>query len=351
MAWLTGWTYRKKITTQFANVDAALTDFPLYVGFSNDTDLASALATGFDIRFTQSDGETLLKYERESWSGGGGSNVTADFWVKVPSISAVAGTDIYVYWGNAGAADGQDAANTWRSEYKAVWHLGDLTDSSGNGNTLSNPFSLTPVTGKVGNCYEFNGSTEYLSLASAPVTTEPFTISAIIEPDSASNHGGVVGIRGSSSLHDHSLSARGDQTGDQIWAECTDAGPGYSRAQSTTGYSVNTWHHVVASFMADNSKAAYIDGGSKGTDATSETITGLNQTTIGRRLRYGASTKYFDGKIDEIRLYDGTLSDAWIKFERANIFEADHELTWGSVEEEAAGRKAPILGGGVALGV
>ena len=120
MAWLTGWTHREKLTTQYANVDATLADFPVLVKLTADADYSDALATGADIRFTQSDGETLLKHEMESWSGGGGSAVTADFWVKLPSVSAVAGTDFYVYWEKAGAADGMGRRNVQRRALCAV---------------------------------------------------------------------------------------------------------------------------------------------------------------------------------------------------------------------------------------
>lgn len=49
---------------------------------------------------------------------------------------------------------------------KAAWHLDDLTDSSGNGHTLTNNGSATFVTGKIGNCVNLaSASSQYLSLA------------------------------------------------------------------------------------------------------------------------------------------------------------------------------------------
>ena len=83
MGWLAGWGFRKELTIQHANVDGNLTDFPVYVKINADADFHESLATGFDIRFTQSDGTTLLKYERIYWTGGNGGAATADFFVKV----------------------------------------------------------------------------------------------------------------------------------------------------------------------------------------------------------------------------------------------------------------------------
>ena len=115
--------FRKEITIQDTNVDSNLTDFPCYVDVSNDADFHEARADGYDIRFTSSDESTLLKYEREYWTGGNGSAATAHFWVKVPSILASGGATIYCYYGDADASDGEDAANVWDSNFKAVWHM------------------------------------------------------------------------------------------------------------------------------------------------------------------------------------------------------------------------------------
>lgn len=66
MAWLTGWNYRNKLTIDHTLVDADCSDFPFKVILDGDNfDFSKALSTGNDIRFTSSDGETLLKYERE----------------------------------------------------------------------------------------------------------------------------------------------------------------------------------------------------------------------------------------------------------------------------------------------
>ena len=54
-------------------------------------DFTKAQSNGGDIRFTASDGVTLLPYWIESWNAGSSS---ASLWVKVPSIPA-AGATVY----------------------------------------------------------------------------------------------------------------------------------------------------------------------------------------------------------------------------------------------------------------
>ena len=66
MAWLTGWNYRRLLKTDHNKIDADCSDFPVKVIFDEGNfAFAHALETGNDVRFTASDGETLLKYERE----------------------------------------------------------------------------------------------------------------------------------------------------------------------------------------------------------------------------------------------------------------------------------------------
>jgi hypothetical protein len=67
MAWLTGWSYRKAVTIEVAPL-SALTNYPVPVIIRNDSNMGTAGA-GIDIRFTASDGSTLLSYERErTWT-------------------------------------------------------------------------------------------------------------------------------------------------------------------------------------------------------------------------------------------------------------------------------------------
>ena len=66
MAWLNGYNYRKKITFSNALVPGALSDFPLVVKVDEDTDIAAGIVdtvNGCDVRFTEDDGQTPLKYE------------------------------------------------------------------------------------------------------------------------------------------------------------------------------------------------------------------------------------------------------------------------------------------------
>jgi len=63
--WLSGYTTRRKITIDSSKIDADLTDFPVLVKLtSSNFDFSEANSDGYDIRFTSSDGTTLLDFER-----------------------------------------------------------------------------------------------------------------------------------------------------------------------------------------------------------------------------------------------------------------------------------------------
>jgi hypothetical protein len=122
-AWFNAsWSFRKAITVDFTKVpNTDQTNFPVLVSLTADAGLsAHALASGNDILFTLSDGTTKIPYQRESYSAG-----TLAAWVQVPTLSHTANTVIYMYYGNAGAADQQQAANVWDANYAGVYHLNE----------------------------------------------------------------------------------------------------------------------------------------------------------------------------------------------------------------------------------
>lgn len=123
-AWLSGWNYRKQIT--ITGQSGAGTNFQvkLKIGESSGSSGAdfnlggvststfpSGKNAGGDLRFTSSDGQTLLNFWVESIASST-PNRTATLWVKV---SADLGSDqnIYVYYGNGSAANGSSGDNTF----------------------------------------------------------------------------------------------------------------------------------------------------------------------------------------------------------------------------------------------
>jgi hypothetical protein len=117
MAWLTGWGYRKSITLSRASGAVTNYQMKLLLGESSgasgeDVDCGGLCASDFDdIRFTMSDGDTLLDYWIESLSGAT-PNQLATIWIEFDSIGTGA-TTFYMYYGKADATAVSNGANTF----------------------------------------------------------------------------------------------------------------------------------------------------------------------------------------------------------------------------------------------
>ena len=93
------WQYRRAITVS-NSTGTDLTDYQVQVIINSTFDFSRCKSDGSDIRFTSSDEQTLIPYWIENWNP---SATSASIWVKVPSVP-VAGTTIYMYYSNPGAA-------------------------------------------------------------------------------------------------------------------------------------------------------------------------------------------------------------------------------------------------------
>lgn len=121
---------------------------------------------------------------------------------------------------------------------------------------------------------------DWLYVVGTPVTAAPFTMAGWIYPIAVTDKMTLLSI-GKANVADEFwvLYVRANFPGDLIRFQAKSY---YAReAITSTGVTVNTWHHICGVEAASNDRAAYIDGGSKGTNAGSCTPTGVTRTTIG----------------------------------------------------------------------
>jgi len=98
--WDTSWVYRKPINIT-ENSGSTLTDYQILVTVDTQSLISAGKmrTNGGDIRFTDTDGTTLINY----WVESGINTTSTKIWVKVPSISASSTKTIYMYYGNPSA--------------------------------------------------------------------------------------------------------------------------------------------------------------------------------------------------------------------------------------------------------
>jgi len=115
--WLTGWTYRKSHVINAASGAGTNYQVRIVAHYGSGTDsnsdvyLNSHCRTDFgDVRFTGSDGSTLLDYWMESYTAGD----NAVFWVEVADDLSSNNATIYIYYGNPTATTTSNGDNTFR---------------------------------------------------------------------------------------------------------------------------------------------------------------------------------------------------------------------------------------------
>src|SRR5207302_5739056 len=248
-------------------------------------------------------------------------------WVKIQSVSSSTDTVFYLMYGDSSInTDQSDPLNTWESNFKGVYHLGDAstvvgTDSTGQAAGTKHG-TLTGGAGKInGDITGMSGnSSNYISLAnpsSFPITTS-WTISAWLKPV-AGNHVAVFWGQDSNN-------------GPHIWMNYPIFNTwrvAFWGGATCDGGSLDTnnLQHIVGTF--DGSNLCLYKNGSVVAGPTSATpsASSLPEALIGR----GAlANSPWSGDIDEVRIAATARSAAWITTEYNNQNSPATFITIGS---------------------
>ena len=317
-----GMTYssRMLLTIDSTKIDADLTDFVVLVKLTSaEFDFSKSNSDGHDIRFTESDGSTLLKYERERHDSG---LSLAEYWVKCPSVSSSVDTTFYMYFRIQGTPDGEDAVNVWDSSYKVVLHLDDDPDTSTVQDSTSNNKDGTKkaandpleADGKIYKAQLWDESLEYITF-SAIGSMATKTVSCWINPESVGGGGYVYFWQ---CLENHERCTSFGPSGTTFTIYGWENGSPTARSQSveTVDWSLGQWHYITYTF--DFSGDKYVHLFLNGTECTY-----AQHYAIGTRgdSNYdwvlGASNLGggydMDGRIDEFRITNDVRTAAEIK--------------------------------------
>ena len=361
--WLDGWAYRKEINIT-ENSGNDLTDYQVKIPVVYESKMQSDFS---DLRFTDSDGTTLLSYWVEEYTEGSSATV----WVKIPDIPASGVKTIYMYYGNPPAGSASNFDNTFTKDYGesglvGLWHFDEgggtsATDSSGNGNTgtLKNG-TITCANGdcptwqstdggqwdnrddvkfSTGSALRFDGVNDYVDCGNDPSLniTDEITIEAWVYAESV--FGKTILSKG---LYDAGsvgcVAAKG-------YHVCFDAGDLYVDMFTSGGvaswqYSnadTGKWLHIAVTYDKDSGGNLYYNGNSVDTDPGSGSIcSNSDNLTIGRFSSGEYPPYYFDGTIDEVRIYNRALSQEEIKahYERRKYISSEPTVSVGASESK-----------------
>ncbi|VVB57863.1 Right handed beta helix region [Candidatus Anstonella stagnisolia] len=195
---------------------------------------------------------------------------------------------------------------------------GALPDESGNGNagTLGGgTASQVPAwasSGKIGGTYTFDGNDDFAKMPDADsldVQTGNFTISAWVYPISEA-WGYIVAKDGCGDPNIYSITTGGGSPPSLRLQNS--AGTNFF-STSPSNISMNAWSHIVA-YKSGTTMGLYVNGVLVNTTAISGTFSNnAFEFDVGRRSRTDSGCpRYFNGSIDDVRIFNRALSAAEI---------------------------------------
>ncbi len=340
MAWTVDsleYTTRRKLTIDQTKVDADLTDFPVLVKLTSaNFDFAKANADGFDIRFTSSDGSTLLKYERERHDN---TNSLAEYWVKVPVVDDTVDTDFYIYYRTTDTTDGADPTNVWDANHLAVYHLKDITTSAIDDSTTVNDGTKKAANepietdGKIAKAQDVDGTNDRIIFANNIIGTGAFTLEVWFKTDTITGDWHAIMGR----LSNTSSTGTGlIQLNNALYGIYNGSGSTAWESYLTTPIETAAWYYAAVSFdgLGANKTGRLYMGGAEVANHTGTTVQGAMLFALGMG-RESASDYFgpFNGIIDEARVSNIVRTAEWIKASYNS--EADTLLTYGSEDTGA----------------
>jgi hypothetical protein len=301
MSWLSGYKYRVKIpcTATSAGTQTNYTKKITIVKGSGTNSAGTvylqnhALNWPNDIRFTKSDGVTLLDHYREEHDPTDGS-----WWVELDSIGESGDTNFYIYYGNDSDTDASNGPNSfiffddgelgnlsrWTTA-GACWSAQDITKVEGSygikgsGGATGRELSKTISTGKSVIIHTYCRFTETSA-----------TVFYVNYPKTGLNKILVALVM---------------QNGEFKYVTNS---PTYSSLPTPTAYSANTWY--LAEVAIDNKNQLFrwwIDGQSKGSSALKDYQNNAISTTdyIALVRSYANDSVNYNGHLDQywIRAY------------------------------------------------
>jgi len=312
---------RKKITIDPNQVSGTgnLTDFPVLINISSDTDLRTTGnggdvtdAQGDDIIFRDSGG-AQLDHEVEKYTPTTGQYIA---WVRIPTLSGSANTVIYIYYGNSSVTTSQeDIDGVWEANYVGVWHLdeggtGTRADSSGTGNN-GTPTNYdgdeATSSGRIDGADDFDGTNDYISVAhhATLAPTDRITVECWAKSDDSLSQYDALVLKTQDTTYNYGYGFQFNNS-TTIYFHVN----GFWDDAAAASVTASNWNHYVGLYDGSNVRI-FVNG----TEGTANAYTGSIDTTT-NDLQIGRAridTKCFPGIIDEVRVSNTNRSSDWIK--------------------------------------
>ena len=188
---------------------------------------------------------------------------------------------------------------------------GNAQDSKGTNHGTVNGATLTSDRfGNPNRAYSFDGVSNYISIPGSPLAPAEYTYAAWVNTNNLTDYSQTILSIGW--LGADQVLALSNTIGTANWNFASyiyNAALPIPQVLSTTGVSANKWHFVVATRTLNELKL-FIDGQFVGT-VSSTGVAPLYATPIAGAIgaRSRADIQFFNGKIDDVKIYSGALSN------------------------------------------
>jgi hypothetical protein len=153
--------------------------------------------------------------------------------------------------------------------------------------------------------YDFNGTNQYLTIGSCPVSAVPITIAIWYNGDTAPSTAIPFIVVWSSSSNDRINIAKGNAAND-IVATYIDEGVSNAASTALGAYSTGSWKHACGVFSSNSSRAVYSDGvAATENTASLAALSSFDRITIGSNH---VASLFHDGKLAEVGIWNVALT-------------------------------------------
>ena len=270
---------------------------------------------GSDIRFRDDSGE-ILPYWIERWNAAEGV-----IWCKIPFIPAESSKFIWMIYGNPNAQsesngnavfelfDVQGIVGFWHfDEPQWTGATGEVRDETGVNHGTAYGGATTTSDAIYGRAGYFDGEDDYVEVPdndSLDPRTGDFSIE--VWKKGYTEYGRIVAKR--ISVSGYELLNRND-----VISVFLGDGNNYSAVDvGNTNINDNKWHHIVITwYSATKVVKAYLDGRLDG-QSTFADIEDINPAANFMIATYDGTSKFFNGIIDEVRIWERALTPTEIE--------------------------------------
>jgi hypothetical protein len=298
-------------------------NFPVLISIL-DSDLHNHVnqSSGNDIAFSN-DTDWLdheIEYFNRSYSG---THAQLIAWIRIPNLSTLVNTTIYMYYGNSTMNSRQNPTGVWDTSYRGVWHFSELSGSVIDSTSFNRSGSVSGTVsrnemGQIDRAYDFgnNGQINYgdPSDGHLDMGTGSFTISFWMNIDASTETYQLPLYKGATTYDEAGYDF---ETNEQAVSLSFHICDGQNMGEAG-GFEINydNWAYVTGVVdRSSNYMRLYKDG-----SQVSSTVSISSVESINNSLSLYTPTEDYDlnGLLDEIRICSVARTSGWILTEYNN---------------------------------